>query len=147
MKTKEQKMKDLQTVRRRKLIIQKVVGITQDENLNQIPNWEDWETVWAEKLELFGSEYYAAKQLGEEKTIKFKIRYINFLNVINTTDYRIIFDNYKSQYINTLVMPGRANFDQLYLTREIYDIKDTDTLNDDGMWFIIKAEKSGELDV
>ena len=30
--------------------------------------------------------------------------------------------------------------------KDIYDIKDIDHLKDDGMWFIIKAEKSGELD-
>ncbi len=123
MKTKAEKMKDLQKVRRRKLVIQKVNGTTYDEHENEVLNWEDWKTVWAERNELFGSEYYAAKSLGEEQTLKWTVKYVTFLEDINTTDYRIIYNG-----------------------KDIYDIKDTDHLQDDGMWFVIKAEKSGELD-
>lgn len=121
MKTKQQKMKDLQKVRRRKLIIQKKTTDT-DEWGNETEQWVDWKTVWAERNELFGSEYYAAKQLGEEQTIKWTVKYVAFLEEIETTDYRIIYNS------------------------DIYDIKDTDHLQDDGMWFVIKAEKSGEAD-
>ncbi|KXS45596.1 MAG: putative phage head-tail adaptor [Candidatus Frackibacter sp. T328-2] len=124
MKTKKQKMKDLQSVRKHKLMIQKLTT-TQDEFGNEIEEWNDWKSVTAERLELFGSDYYSAKQLGEEQTIKWKIKYVSFVEKINTAKYRVI--NIR--------------------TDEIYDIKDTDYLQDDGQWLIIKAEKSGELNV
>lgn len=121
LKTKDQVMKDLLKVRRRKIIIQKRV-IDRDEYKNEIETWIDWREVWAERNQLFGSEYYAAKQLGEEKTVKWTIRYAPFVEELNTIDYRIIYNN------------------------DIYDIKDFDFLKDDSIWFVIKAEKSGELD-
>ena len=124
MKTKEQKMKDLQAVRKHKLMIQKSDGTTLDDDLNEIKNWIDWKPVKAERMDLFGAEYYEAKSLGEEKSVKWKIKYVSFLEEINTTDYRVV---------NTR-------------TNEIFDIKDTDYLQDDGQFFIIRAEKSGELD-
>lgn len=130
MKTKPQKMKDLQTVRRHKLIIQKKTSFDEndmpitDEWGNPIEDWTDWKTVAAQRMELYGSDYYAAKQYGEEKTIKWKMKHVSFLEEINTEKYRVI--------------DVRTN--------EIWDIKDTDSLNDDGQWFVIKAEKSGELD-
>ena len=120
-------MKDLQTVLKHKLIIQKKIfnGIpVEDAWGNQTEEWVDWKTVTAEKLELYGQEYYVAKSLGEEQTVKWKIKYVAFVEEINTVNNRII-DVRK---------------------RDIYDIKDTDHMKDDGMWFIIKAEKSGELD-
>jgi SPP1 family predicted phage head-tail adaptor len=123
MKTKDQKMKDLQAVRRHKLIIQKLDGTTFDDDLNEVENWVDWKTVMAERMELFGAEYYEAKALGDEKTVKWKIKYVSFADDINTVDYRVV----------------NARTD------EIFDIKDTDYLQDDGQFFIIKAEKSGEL--
>ncbi|WP_018249848.1 phage head closure protein [Orenia marismortui] len=121
IKSKKEVMKDLATKPRRKIIIQKKT-ITTDEWENQVEDWVDWRIIWGQRLELFGSEYYAAAQIGEEKTIKFKIRYVTFLEEVDTVKFRII-----------------------YKDKEIFDIKDTDSLNDDGMWFIIKAEKSGEL--
>ena len=125
MKNKKQKMKDLQVVRRHKLIIQKLDGTTLDDDLNEVENWVDWKTVMGQRMELFGSEYYEAKALGDEKTVKWKIKYVSFVDEINTTDYRIV----------------NARTD------EIFDIKDTDYLQDDGQFFIIKAEKSGDINV
>ena len=125
MKNKNEKMKDLGVVRKHKLIIQKVDGVTVDDDLNQIKNWVDWKEVTGQRLELFGSEYYSAKAIGEERTVKWKIKYVSFVDEIDTNDYRIV---------NTR-------------TDEIFDIKDTDYLQDDGQWFIIKAEKSGDLNV
>ena len=116
-------MKDLQAVRRHKLIIQKLDGTTLDDDLNEVENWVDWKTVMGQRMELFGSEYYEAKALGDEKTVKWKIKYVSFVDKINTTDYRIV----------------NARTD------EIFDIKDTDYLQDDGQFFIIKAEKSGDI--
>ena len=122
MRNRKQKMKDLQTVRKHKLIIQ-VKTVIEDEWGNEKEQWVDWKNATAEKLELYGQEYYAAKSLGEEQTVKWKIKYVAFVEEINTVKHRII-DVRK---------------------RDIYDIKDIDHLKDDGMWFIIKAEKSGEL--
>ena len=129
IKSKKEVMKDLAAKPRRRIVIQKKTS--KDENGNQLldewgnpdEQWSDWRIIWGQRLELFGSEYYAAAQIGEEKTIKFKIRYVTFLEEVDTVKFRII-----------------------YKDKEIFDIKDTDSLNDNGMWFIIKAEKSGELD-
>ena len=123
MRNRKQKMKDLQTVRKHKLIIQ-VKTVIEDEWGNEKEQWVDWKNATAEKLELYGQEYYAAKSLGEEQTVKWKLKYVAFVEEINTVKHRVI-DIRK---------------------KDIYDIKDTDHLKDDGMWFIIKAEKSGELD-
>ena len=123
MKTKKQKMKDLQVKRKHKLMIQKKTVVT-DEWENQNEEWSDWKTVTAQRKELFGSDYYAASQSSEEKTVKWKIKYVaSWAEEINTNKYRII--NIR--------------------TDEIWDIKDTDYLNDDGQWLLIEAEKSGEL--
>lgn len=123
MKNKKQKMKDLQAVRKHSLMIQKHT-VTEDEWGNDVEQWVDWKPVMGERLELFGQDYYAAKQFNEEQTIKWKIKYVNFVEEINTAKYRVI--NIR--------------------TNEIFDIKDTDHLQDDGQWFIIQAEKSGDLD-
>ena len=116
-------MKDLQAVRKHKLMIQKQT-VTEDEWGNEVEAWIDWKPVTAQRLELFGRDYYAAKQFGEEQAIKWKIKYVSFVEEINTSKYRII----------------NIRID------EIYDIKDTDHLQDDGQWFILKVEKSGDLD-
>jgi len=123
MKSKKDKMKDLQVKRRHKLSIQKKTT-TQDAYGNETKEWTDWWAVAAQRMELFGSDYYAAKQFGEEKTIKWKLKYVaSRAEEINTNKFRVI--NIR--------------------TDEIFDIKDTDYLNDDGQWFILKCEKSGDL--
>ena len=124
IKSKKDKTKDVQVKRKHKLTIQKKTT-TQDEFANEVEEWVDWWPVKAERLELFGSDYYAAKQFGEEKTIKWKLKYVaSKAEQINTNKFRVI--NVR--------------------TNEIFDIKDTDYLNDDGQWFILKCEKSGDLD-
>lgn len=123
MKSKKDKMKDLQVKRRHKLSIQKKT-ITQDDYGNEVEDWIDWWSVTAQRMELFGSDYYAAKQFGEEKTIKWKLKYVaSRAEQINTNKFRVI--NIR--------------------TDEIFGIKDTDYLNDDGQWFVLKCEKSGDL--
>lgn len=123
MRTRKQKEKDLRVTRKHKLSIQKKT-LSQDEFGNETEDWTDWWLVTAQRMELYGSDYYAAKQFGEEKTIKWKLKYVaSRAEEINTNDYRVI--NIR--------------------TDEIFDIKDTDYLNDDGQWFILKCEKSGDL--
>jgi SPP1 family predicted phage head-tail adaptor len=125
IKSKKDKMKDVQVKRKHRLMIQEKT-ITKDEYLNEVEEWVDWWSAKAERLELFGSDYYAAKQFGEEKTIKWKLKYVaSRAEEINTNKFRVI--NIR--------------------TNEVFDIKDTDYLNDDGQFFILKCEKSGDLNV
>ena len=116
MKTKSEVMKDLAKVRRRKIVIQKKIH-SYDEIGNPVEIWENWKTVRAERTSLWGQEYYAAAATGEEGTVVFTVKWVEFLNDLNTIEYRILHD-------------GKA-----------YDIKNVDLLLDDGMWVKIKALK------
>jgi SPP1 family predicted phage head-tail adaptor len=116
MKAKAEAMKDLAKVRRRKIIIQKRT-ITEDDIGNQIEVWQDWKTLKAEKTSLWGQEYYAAKAVNEQDTIVFTVRYVAFIDEMDTVDYRVIFDG------------------------KTYDIKNIDHVNDD-IWVKIKVLRS-----
>lgn len=116
MKPKTDVMRDLSKVRRRKIVVQKRT-VTEDAIGNQIETWDDWKTLKAEKTGLWGQEYYAAKMLNEQDTIVFTVRYVAFIEEMNTVDYRIMFE-------------GKA-----------YDIKNIDRINDD-IWVKIKALRS-----
>lgn len=118
LKTKTEIMKDVGKVLRRKIVIQKM-EIIEDEIGNQRKEWSDWKTVWAERNNLWGQEYYAAKAVNEENTVVFTARYAPFIDEINNTSYRIKFNN------------------------KTYDIKQIDYLNDDGLWVKIKALERG----
>ena len=114
MKTKAEAMKDLAKVRRRKIVIQKKVDGF-DEIGNPVEVWANWKTIRVERSSLWGQEYYAAKAVGEENTVVFTAKWVNFLDELNTVEYRILFE-------------GKA-----------YDIKNIDPLQDDGTWVKIKA--------
>lgn len=58
---------------------------------NPVGEWEDYYTCRAYANSLFGSEYYAARQVGMEETIKLTVRYNAKLDGISTADYRLIF--------------------------------------------------------
>jgi SPP1 family predicted phage head-tail adaptor len=118
LKTKAEIMKDVGKVLRRKIAIQKM-EITEDEIGNQKKEWVDWKTIWAERNNLWGHEYYAARAVNEENTVAFTVRYAPFIDEINNTNYRIKFNN------------------------KTYDIKQIDCLNDDGLWVKIKALERG----
>ncbi|MGI6629355.1 MAG: phage head closure protein [Bacillota bacterium] len=118
LKTKAEAMKDVGRVLRRKIVIQKQ-EITEDELGNQTQDWADWKTVRAERNNLWGQEYYAAKAVNEENTVFFIIRHAPFIDDMNTVDYRIKYDG------------------------KFYDIKQIDFLKDDGLWVKIKALERG----
>lgn len=118
LKSKAEVMKDLGKVLRRKIVIQKQ-EVTEDEIGNQKSEWTDWQTVWAERNNLWGQEYYAAKVVNEENTLVFTIRYALLIDEINTVDYRIKHEG------------------------KFYDIKQIDFLRDDGLWVKIKALERG----
>lgn len=118
MKDKKEVMKDVGKVRKSKIVIQKQV-ITQDHIGNSIKSWVDYQALWVEVNSLYGNEYYAAKSVNEENTLKFTARYAAFVDTIDTINYRVIYKN------------------------KWHDIKIIDFLNDNGIWVIIKALERG----
>lgn len=118
LKTKAEAMKDVGRVLRRKIVIQKQ-EITEDELGNQTQDWADWKTVRAERNNLWGQEYYAAKVVNEENTVVFVIRDAPFIEEMNTLEYRIKHED------------------------KVFDIKQIDRLQDGGLWVKIKALERG----
>ena len=115
---RQDKMRDLRRVRRRKIVIQKLVE-GEDEWGNQTTSWVDWQTVWAERSELWGQEYFAARAVGEQNTVGFVIRHAPFVEQLNTTEHRVLHQ-------------GKS-----------YDIKHIDHLKDDGMWVKLRCLEAG----
>ncbi len=62
-----------------------------DERGNAVDEWEEYYSCRAYANNLFGSEYYAARQAGAEQTVKLTVRYTGKLSGISTADYRLIF--------------------------------------------------------
>jgi len=100
-------MKDLARVRRRSIVIQKKTD-TFDAIGNPVEVWENWQSLKAEKTELYGKEYYAAATVGQEQTSVFTVRYVAFLDALNTVEYRIVYDgkHYDIKHIDHL--PGET---------------------------------------
>lgn len=107
MKNKADVMKDLSHVRRRTVIIQKKID-TFDAIGNPVEVWSNWQSLKAEKTELYGKEYYAAATVGQEETSVFTVRYVAFLDALNTVEYRIVYDgkHYDIKHIDHL--PGET---------------------------------------
>lgn len=118
MKSKAEVMKDLGKVLRRKIVIQRK-ETAPDQYGDITTKWNDWQTVRAERISLWGRDYYAAVTVGEEQTVEFIVRYVLFLENLNTDIHRLFYDD------------------------DIYDIKQVDYLKDDGMWLKIRALKRG----
>lgn len=112
------KMRELGRVRRRKIKIQKMT-MGRDEWQNEVKYWADWREVWAERSSLWGQAYYAAKAVNEENTVEFVLRYVGFLDELNTFDYQVVFE-------------GVA-----------YEIEQIDHLDDDGMWIKLRCLERG----
>lgn len=55
--------------------------------------WEDYKTVWAGVNNLFGKEYWEAKAIQSENTIEFVIRFSKDVGILNSKEYRIVFNN------------------------------------------------------
>ncbi len=116
MRTKAEAMKDVGKVLRHRVVIQRKT-VEADEIGNSVETWRDWRTVWAERSNLWGREYYAAKMVGEEETVVFMIRRAAFVREIDTVNHR-------------LVHLGSA-----------YDIKQIDLVDD--AWVKVKAMERG----
>src|SRR5690606_7952401 len=89
MRDKADTMKSLGRVLRRQVTIQRsTVEYTEAGDPREA--WEDWQVVWAERQNLWGQEYYAAKAAGEENTIVFVVRYGPYIEQLNTVDFRLV---------------------------------------------------------
>ena len=117
MKSKAEKMKDLATVRRRKIVLQKK-GLVENEIGDLIEDWADWKTLRAERSDLYGRDFYVAAAVGQEQTVIFTVKYVDFLDEVNTVGYRLKYEG------------------------KVYDIKQVDHLQDDGMFVKIKVLES-----
>ena len=73
------KMRELGKTLRHRIVIQKR-SVTKDPWGNQVEEWQDWQTVWANLQTLWGERYYAAKAVGEENTVIFELRRAPFLD-------------------------------------------------------------------
>ena len=115
MKDKKAAMKDLGRVCRRKIVIQRYSEQKDKWGDPSEASWKDWKTLWAERSNLWGQDYYAAVAVGQEQTVEFTAKYVPFIDEIKTDTHRLNYDG------------------------DIYDIKQVDYLDDEGMWVKIKA--------
>lgn len=60
---------------------------------NQIPQWSDFFTAWANVNAVTGREYYSACQVNSENDVIFKIRYSKKIADFNSTEVRILYND------------------------------------------------------
>ena len=56
-------------------------------------DWIDYKIVWANINNLFGREYWEAKNCNAENTLNIVIRYSKDVEILNSKDYRIKWEN------------------------------------------------------
>lgn len=76
----------------KRITIQKFSTI-QNENGFDIEDWVDYKTIWASINNLWGKEFYAAKQVNMENTVEFVVRYSRDLENISIKEYRIFWNS------------------------------------------------------
>ena len=107
------KMRELGKTLRHRIVIQKR-SVTKDPWGNQVEEWQEWRTVWANLQTLWGERYYAAKAVGEENTVIFELRRAPFLDELiqNVDDYRLEFLTHHRGTVYTILrvdqLPGEA---------------------------------------
>ncbi len=141
------KMRELGKTLRHRIVIQKR-SVTKDPWGNQVEEWQDWQTVWANLQTLWGERYYAAKAVGEENTVTFELRRAPFLGdlIFNLTDYRIVETHITRGERGT----GFVGINQPVLVEgtptqhfgRVYTIKRVDQLPGD-TWIKLTCEESG----
>lgn len=89
MKDKRMAMRDVGKILDRRITIEKLATVTSDDGFKK-RKWIPWRTLWCSKNNLYGKEFYAARAVGEEKTVVFEIRYFDELENINSKEYRIL---------------------------------------------------------
>ncbi len=141
------KMRELGKTLRHRIMIQKR-SVTKDPWGNQVEEWQDWQTVWANLQTLWGERYYAAKAVGEENTVIFELRRAPFLEdlIFNLADYRIV---------ETYITRGEMGIGIVSINQPVvvegtptkhfgraYTIKRVDQLPG-GAWIKLTCEESG----
>jgi len=143
------KMRDLRRVRRRKIMIQKLTE-GEDEWGNAITEWAPWRELWADRESLWGQEYFAARAVNEQNTVTFVLRYVPFLDQLNTTHYRVLFTPVSIHdddpttditYAISSYQTGTTRIKKQLQTE--YDIVHIDRLRDDGMWIKLRCQERG----
>lgn len=76
---------------RHRIIIQRLEIMTTPNGFD-VEDWVDWKTLWASKNNLSGKEFYTAKTVNEERTVKFRVRYHKDLEELDSKKYRIVHD-------------------------------------------------------
>lgn len=71
-----------------RITIQKLITATNENGFKE-ESWVNWKTVWAKVVNLYGKEFWSAKAVQAENTVKFTIRYQRELD--DTKKFRIIF--------------------------------------------------------
>lgn len=114
MRTKAETMKDLGRVLRRRVTIEKkTTGY--DVSGDPTVEWQAVCSLWAERKTLYGRDYFAAVAVGEQEMIEFIVRQAPSLSEVTTDNYRLLYEG------------------------QIYDIRQIDYLDDEGMWAKVRV--------
>ena len=82
-----------------------VFSITQDSELNPVPAWRAWRTVWAEIIAETSRDFYKLSNNNSEITKIFKIHYIAGV----TAHHRIKFNNRYLELVGEPINEGAMN--------------------------------------
>ena len=77
-------------IMRERITIQKNIS-SKDSRGNPVDGWQDHYSCHAYVNELSGSEFYEARQVFLENTVRFTVRYTPKLKDLDTTSYRLLF--------------------------------------------------------
>lgn len=64
-----------------------------DDLQNQTEKWTEFHKCWSAVNGVSGREYWQAREQHEENAVNFKIRYCKKLDELNTTDFRVVFQD------------------------------------------------------
>lgn len=105
MNNKEQLTREVMRQFRHRIVIQK--PIIDSSGLNQEVAYQPHVMMYAEVKNLHGSEYFSAKSVNAENTLKFTIRYVPGIDI--TTDMIIRFDDndYNITHIDNIQYQNR----------------------------------------
>lgn len=80
------------------------------QKMNEHEQWEDYFHCRAGVNDLHGSEYYAARAVGEEETTVFIVRYCEALSAVASGTFRILFrrNAYEIQSVDNLHYNNRT---------------------------------------
>lgn len=96
-------------------------GTYKDANGFSHNGWGDCVKLWAGVNNLFGKEYWEAKQCNMENTVVFTVRYSSYISALDTKRYRILWqgkiynitgiDNmrYENNFVNIKAMEETKN--------------------------------------